>query len=195
VQFFLTAHLSPSPFRVICYIFQELKLFVIFFCAQKTLLFGCFHPVPVSEHFKTDTVLHLGVPYLKTFLYLLGEKWTVLMDFVNLISVNNISLNTYKCIHFTPQIIALTWGNNGAHFPPIYILPRISFCYWVEISNTLVDFAAPPPSPNGISQVAPMGTEKAVGSLLRYVKCCFFVSLSNGFEDLAVKKVQYNTRV
>jgi len=38
-----------------------------------------------------------------------------------------------------------------------------------------------------------MGTEKAVDSLLRYMKCCFFVLLSNGFEDLTVKEVHYNT--
>jgi len=57
----------------------------------------------------------------------------------------------------------------------------------------LADFAPPAPPPSGISQVAPMGTEKAVDSLLRYMKCCFSVLLSNGFEDLRVKKVQYNT--
>jgi hypothetical protein len=50
----------------------------------------------------------------------------------------------------------------------------------------------PLPPPNGINTVAPMGTEKAVGILLRYMKWCFFFLLWNGFEDLAMKKVQYN---
>ena len=37
LQFFLSAHLPPSSFRVICYIFQELKLFVIFLCPESSV--------------------------------------------------------------------------------------------------------------------------------------------------------------